>query len=717
MRALLLLLTLLSSLFHPRVSAAVAAAAATANNVTSAPLWAAVSDRFAEATDATVRAALPDPLPPPLLLPDNLPAPKAERWAEAPQATQQRLQDGLLRAQERDYGAAIKAFTAILNQDARTPLAAEAAYQRAAAEVARVTTLTPDRPQPAIDAAVLAVALHPDHPAAPLALFTLAHLYDAIGDTAAALAYLRRAASDFPHYPLAPRIRYQELRLLEREGAWLDAFRLAEEISTAYPDEWVTTLARLVYLDHAIAAGDTAKMVADYQLLQEEALDWSRLTRYRYDLFRAAMARGADDLARPLLISLRQDLSGEAAAALLIAWGDSHLLRGDQPTALTAYSRVQVEHGRTAMADLARLRNIQLLYPTTPQLGHLRLTAPLRALIRQNGRPRLQQLANNVLLGLLVDSERWEDALSRLDRRPVAEPDLRQQGWYEPLYGDLFSRVWTGRLSDRPTDLLELFQTFIRQQHDVDTLTPAMVRQVAEVLADQGYREGAATLMAHLTAHPDAGTESHLRRVELLIAAADEAARSQWDDLVARHDPATLSPPLRLRLAAAGLTLGEVEQSATWAATALADDPSLTAAQPMATYRLATYDLAVDRAAAAEPLLRAIAEAPGAVGVWRAATALAETLFRLDHEAEAAKLLRDALASAPSKEEEAWARTAIALAIDSPATPLDGAPPHWANAAATVDRYRSWEKTEARPLAAFRTELTAVGIPESGTAQ
>ncbi len=706
----LLFLTLLFSLFLPRVSAAVATTAAT--DTPSASLWAAVNDRFAEATDATVRAALPDPLPPPpLLLPDKLPAPAAERWAEAPQSSQKRLQDGLLRAQERDYGAAIEAFTAILNQDARTPLAAEAAYQRAAAEVARVTTLTPERPQPAIDAIVLAVALHPDHPAAPLALFTLAHLYDQIGDTAAALAYLRRAAADFSHHRLTPRIRYQELRLLERKGAWLDAFRLAEEISAAYPDQWVKTLARLVYLDHAIATGDTAKMVTDYQLLQEEGLDWTRLTRYRYDLFRAALTQGNDDLARPLLTSLRQDLSGEAAAALLIAWGDTHLIRGDRHTALAAYGKVEIEHGRTAMADLARLRTIQLRYPTTPRLGRLRLTAPLRALTHQKRRPRLRSLANNVWLGLLVDSKRWKMALSRLDRRPLAEPDLRQQSWYEPLYGDLFSRVWNGRLTDRPTDLLELFRTFTRQQHDVDTLTPAMVRQVAEVLADQGYLEGAATLMAHVTRRPDADTESHLRRVELLIAAADPAARRQWERLVAQGDPATLAPPLRLRLAAAGFALGEVEQSAPWAASALADAPDLATAQPVAAYRLATHHLAVGRATDAEPLLRAVAEAPGAVGVWRAATALAETLFRLDREAEAAELLRHVLENAPSKEEAAWARTAIALANESPSTPVDGAPPYWANATATIDRYLSWAQTEARPLAAFRGELTAVGIP------
>lgn len=704
MRALLLL-TFLATL---GTTTAVAEAA----DAPGARLWAAVSDRFAEATDATVRAALPDPLPPPpLLLPDKLPAPDAERWAEAPQASQKQLQDGLLRVQERDYGAAIEAFTAILNRDARTPLAAEAAYQRAAAEVARVTTLTPDRPQPAIDATALAVALHPDHPAAPLALFTLAHLYDQVGDTAAALAYLRRAAATFPHHRLTPRIRYQELRLLERQGEWLDAFRLAKEIETAYPDQLVATLARLVYLDHAIAVGDSDKMVTDYRLLREEKLDWSRLATYRYDLFRAALARGLDDLAQPLLTSLRQDLDGEAAAALLIAWGDSHLLRGDRTVALAAYKKVEVEHGRTAMADLARLRHIQLLYPTTPRIGRLRLTAPLRGLIHQKGRPRLQKLARNVWLGLLIETQRYKDALDRLDRRPLVEPDLRDQGWYEPLYGDLFSRVWTGRLTDRPTDLLELFHTFTRHNHSIDTLTSPMIRQLADTLADQGYLEGAATVMAHASARHNADTESRLRHVELLIAAADPAARKQWDGLVARRDPAALAPPLRLRLAAAGLALGETARSPQWAATALADDPSLATTQPEATYHLATRALAEGRAADAEPLLRAVAEAPGTVGVWRAATALAEALFHQGREAEAADLLRHALASAPSKEEAAWARTAIALATETPATPLDGAPPYWTNATATVDRYLSWEQDEARPLAAFRTELATVGIP------
>jgi len=701
MRPLLCLALFLSAPF------AVAAPAAPADRP-SAPLWAAVDERFAEATEAVIRAALPEPLPPPpLLLPDQLPAPEPEQWAKAPQPIQERLQAGLLRTKERDYGAAIEAFTAVLNHDPRSRLGGEAAYQLAAAHVARVTSLQPDRPQPAIDAAALAVALHPSHPAAPLALFTLAHLYGAIGDTASALAYLRRAAT-IPDDPLTPRIRYQELRLLEQQGAWIDVFRLAKEIGATFPNHLVATLARLVYLDHALAAGDTDKMVTDYQILQQEEIDWSHLATYRYALFRAALTRQRDDLAQPLLAALRTLLGDEPSAALLVEWGDSHLRHGDPTTALAAYHKVEVEHGRTAMADLARLRLIEHLYPTTPKLGRLRLIAPLRAIASQNERPNLATLARNIWLGLLVETERWEEALARLDRRPLAEPELRQEGWYEPLYGALFSRVWTGRLADRPADLLELFRTFTHDHHRIDTLTAALVQQTVEALAHEGYLEGATALITTVASRADADFESRLRHVELLTVTADPLARAEWDALVAAHDPSHEAPPLLLRLAATGLTLGETDRSPAWAATALTTDPSLATALPSATYRLATYDLHAGRATDAEGLLRALAATPGEIDPWRITTALAEALLHQGREAEAADLLRPALAHAPSPVEAAWARTVIALATATPAGPADNTPPEWAKASATVDQFLAWEQSERRPLTTLAAELEAV---------
>ncbi|RMF86530.1 MAG: hypothetical protein D6739_03015, partial [Nitrospirae bacterium] len=157
----------------------------------------------------------------------------------------------------------------------------------------------------------------------------------------------------------------------------------------------------------------------------------------------------------------------------------------------------------------------------------------------------MQRLARDLWLGLLVDAGRWEQVLHRLDRRPLAEPELRDAPWYEPLYGAAFSAVWTGRLTDRPTDLLELFHTFQRQGHRLDTLTTPLLRQVAEALAHDGYLEGAIALLGRVAARPDAALADRVRRLELQVAAGDPEAPEAWGELAADPEVAAAEPDLR----------------------------------------------------------------------------------------------------------------------------------------------------------------------------
>jgi tetratricopeptide (TPR) repeat protein len=679
-------------------------------------LWASVDHRFAMAEDNAVRAALPasfstDDL---LLTPATLPQPTAEAWSAFPPRLAEWLQRAWLRLGERDYPEAIHDLERIINTAPRTTIGATATYLRAAAEVAFYRVRDARRPQDAIESLAQAVTLHPAEPPATRALFTLAELYRTHDRWDEALAYYHRAGGVDGDPELRPYVRYREMTVRERRGEWLEAYRVAKEILTAFPDHPVAALARMVYLDNAVATGDAPGILREYQtLVAAGAVDLAAFPTYRYEVVRALLARGETAQTDPLLDRLREELTEEAPASLLMQEGDAALRAGRPAEALATYEKVQVQYGRTAMAELSRLRKIQVLYPETGRLDRLPLLAPLRNLAIQTGRPQLRALARDLHLGLWANEDRWDDVIERLDNRPRTEQTLPSEPWFEPFYGYAFSRLWLDRLP--PRDLLEVYYTFRAQRHDTATLTPGFRRHLAGALTAEGYMEGAVVLLAHLAATPGADADTRLAYLEALAAAYSPELEREWRDFIARVDVAALPPRERLRCGALGLRLGDREASLGWSASAVAEDPTLSATLPEASYHLAVAWQEAGRLADAAALLEKIepASVASAVTPWRVAASLAQCLHGLGNGERAAAVLHRSLTASPptSLDERAWADHFLALIEGHPAggDPAE-LPPFWQGYQTVQDRFLQWQVDNQGPLQRLRTAMQFAGI-------
>ncbi|MGD2063487.1 MAG: tetratricopeptide repeat protein [Nitrospirota bacterium] len=683
-------------------------------------LSASIDHRFATAEDNAVRASLPpsfstDDL---LLTPATLPQPTAEAWSEFPPRLGELFQRAWLRLGERNYPEAIRDLERIINAAPRSEIGAAATYLHAAAEVAFYRVRDQQWPQDAIEALALAVTLHPDEPHATRALFTLAELYRTHNRWEEALAYYHRAGGAGGDTELRPYVRYREMVVLERRGEWLAAYRVAKEIIAAFPDHPVADLARLVYLDNAVATGDAAHILREYAaLITAGEVNLAAFPAYRYEVVRALLAQGETGDADSILDQLRTELTDEAPASLLMQAGDAALHAGRPAEALATYNKVQVQYGRTAMAELSRLREIQIRYPETGRLDRLRLLAPLRNLAKQTGRPRLRALARDLKLALWADEDRWDNVLERLDRRPQAEPTLRSQPWFEPFYGYAFSRLWLHRLP--PRDLLETYYTFRQRRHDTATLTPDFRRDLAAALAAEGYLEGAVVLLAHLAAMPGADADAHLAHLEALDAAYSPDLEREWRDFVARVDVAALPPRERLRCGALGLRLGQNDPSLEWAASAVAEDPNLATALPEASYRLAVSWQSAGRLAEAAALLENIEprQPASALTPWRIAASLAQCLHGLGKADGAATVLRRALAESPpsSPTERAWGSQFLALIEGRPVggDPTD-LPDFWQRYLKVQDRFLQWQVANQGALGRFRSELQLAVTMQEG---
>ena len=678
--------------------------------------WASIDQRFAAAEDNAVRAALPAPFSTDdlLLTPATLPEPGTETWSGFPPKLAAVLQQAWLRINERDYPEAIHDLNSIVNTAPRTEIGAVATYLRAAAEVAFYRVRDERWPQDAIEALSVAVTLHPEAPQATRALFTLAELYRVHDRWEEALAYYHRASGVNGDPNLRPYVRYREMTVLERRGEWLEAYRVAKEILGAFPDHPVATLARLVYLDNAVANGDAAGILREYQtLVDTREVDLTPFPTYRYEVVRALLARGETAHSDPLLDRLRDELTDEAPAALLMQEGDAALHAGRPEEALAAYEKVQVQYGRTAMAELSRLRKIQVLYPDTGRLDRLRLLAPLRNLAKQTGRPQLQALARDLKLGLWANEDRWKDVIEHLDSRTRVEQTLRSEPWFEPFYGYVFSRLWLDRLPSR--DLLEVYYTFRSQRHDTATLSPAFLRYLAGVLIEEGYVEGGVALLAHLAMTPGADADTRLAYLEALATAYSPGLSREWHHFVARVDAATLPPRERLRCGALGLRLGENEPALDWAASAVAEDPELATTLPEASYHLAVAWQDAGHLAEAAALLTKIEPAPSgsAVTPWRVAASLAQCLHGLGENDRATAVLHRATTAHPptSPAERAWADQFLALIEGHPAgdDPKD-LPPFWQHYETVQDRFLQWQVVNRRPLRRLRTDMQFAGL-------
>jgi len=692
-------------------------AAATPRAAPVQALWAAIDDHFAQAEDHAVRAALPAPFSVDrlLLTPETVSQPNPDASAKFPARLDELLQAAWLSIHDRDFEAASQTLGRIVNTKPRSEIGATAAYLKAAAEVALYRARDEQRPQSAIDALTLAVTLHPEEPDATRALFTLAEVYRHHDAWDEALAYYHRAAGIAGDSELRSYVRYREMMALAHHGDWVEAYRIAKEIIATAPDHPCADLARFIYLDNAIATGDATGILREYDTLVAAGdLRLEDFPTYRYEALRALFTEGEVDRAHPLLDPLRSELAGEAPASLLLQAGDAELHHGRDAEALTFYEKIGVQYGRTAMADLARLREIQIRYPTTPRLDRLRLLGPLRNLAKEVGRPQLRTLARNLRLAMYADNARWDEVMARLDARPRVELDLRAQPWFEPLYGYTFSKLWLDRVV--PRDLLEVYFTFREGHHDTATLTPAFRRHLAHALVTEGYLEGALVLLADLATADDADIDTRLTYLETLARAYSAELAPAWRRLRSEIDIDTLPPRSRLRYATLGLRLGETRDSPLWAASALAEDDTLAAADPEATYRLATYLHSAGHAAEASALLAKIYPLPvpatPPLEPWRVAATLAACLHDQGESGRAAVVLREALHDTPPTvaAERSWAEHFIALTEGQPAGAQDPAPsPFWQRYQAVQDRYLQWQIDNRAPLQRLRAEIAVTG--------
>jgi tetratricopeptide (TPR) repeat protein len=178
---------------------------------------------------------------------------------------------------------------------------------------------------------------------------------------------------------------------------------------------------------------------------------------------------------------------------------------------------------------------------------------------------------------------------------------------------------------------------------------------------------------------------------------------------------AALPPRERLRCGALGLGLGDREASLGWAASAVAEDPTLSATLPEASYHLAVAWQEAGRLADAAALLEKIepASAASAVTPWRVAASLAQCLHGLGNGERAAAVLHRALTASPptSLDERAWADHFLALIEGHPAggDPAE-LPPFWQGYQTVQDRFLQWQVDNQGPLQRLRTAMQFAGI-------